>query len=133
MARIVVDRTSWPIVRVQLPPAATDDEVRAYLDDLAVPRARKRPYALIIVAERATGFTPKQRRMQADYIDPGNDPARRYLKAFAFVARSTLQRGMLTAVFWLRPPEWPHQVFGTWDEAQAWVKSILERSSSDQH
>ncbi len=123
MGRIIVDVALWPLVCVTLPPAATDDEVREYLDALRVLRERREPYALIIDANASRGFTPKQRRLQADYIDSGIELSRRYLKAFAFVAASPVQRGMLTAVFWLIRPAWPHEVFRSMDEAKAWARS----------
>lgn len=125
MTRIDVDSSKWPVVRVFLPLAATDDEVREYLDTLARLRSRMEPYALIVVAGKSLGFSSKQRQMQADYIASGLHLSRTYLKAFAFVAGSAMQRGMLTAIFWLRPPEWPHKVFSTLHDAEAWVRSLL--------
>ncbi|NLE89202.1 MAG: hypothetical protein GX607_22690 [Myxococcales bacterium] len=133
MSRILVDSSRWPLVRVRLPPSATDEEVQQYLDELGELRARREPYGLIIIADESRGFTAKQRQMQADYIASGADLSRKYLKAFAFVAESAMQRGMLTAIFWLRAPEWPHRVFRTVEEASVWVRTLVEegRSSTD--
>ena len=131
MTRILVDSSRWPIVRVRLPPVATDDEVQRYLDELGELRARREPYALVMIADESRGFNAKQRQMQADYIASGMDLSRKYLKAFAFVAESAMQRGMLTAVFWLRPPEWPHRVFRTVEEASVWARTLVEGGKPD--
>lgn len=131
MTRIVVDRSRWPIVRVRLPPVATDEEVQHYLDELAELRARREPYALVVIADESRGFSAKQRQMQADYIASGMDLSRRYLRGFAFVAASAMQRGMLTAIFWLRPPEWPHRVFRSVEEASVWARMLVEANQGD--
>ena len=122
MARIDVDSTLWPLVIVKLPQVVTDDEVREYLAQLRAFRERREPYALIIDANDSRGFTANQRKLQAEYIQEGIALSRKYLRAFAFVAASTFQRGMLTAIFWLQRPEWPHQVFKTLDQAKAWTR-----------
>jgi glyoxylase-like metal-dependent hydrolase (beta-lactamase superfamily II) len=128
MARILVDDTLWPIVRVKLPPEQTDDEMRLYLDELRALRERRQPYALIIDANDSRGFTASQRKLQAEYIESGVELTRRYLKAFAFVAESAIQRGMMTAIFWLRRPEWPHAFFATVEEAKEWARDKLAES-----
>lgn len=125
VARIIVDDALWPIVRVKLPPAQSDDEVRQYLEELRALRERRQPYALIIDANESRGFSAAQRKMQADYIESGLELSRRYLKAFAFVSASSIQRGMMTAIFWLRKPEWPHRFFATFDEAKEWARSLV--------
>lgn len=128
MARIVVDASTWPIARVTLPSSATDDEVRRYLDELRKLRERREPYALIVDANASKGFSATQRQMQADYVASGLPLSRRFLRAFAFVASSTMQRGMLTAIFWLNKPDWPHQTFRTVEEATAWVTERMADS-----
>jgi hypothetical protein len=106
---------------------ATDEEVAGYLDQLRVFRERREPYALIIEASASRGFSARQRKMQADYIQAGMQLSRVYLRAFAFVAQSAFQRGMLTAILWLNPPQWPHRIFSTTSEATAWATSLLEQ------
>lgn len=41
----------------------------------------------------------------------------------AFVLRSRVQRGALTATLWLSHPPWPIEVCGTMDEAMAWMRA----------
>lgn len=130
MAAIVVNSERWPLVNVRLPEQASDAEVQAYLDELRLLRERREPYALIVDANRSRGFSARQRQMQADYIASGIDLSRRYLRAFAFVAESAMQRGMLTAIFWLRRPEWPHRVCRTIEEAEAWSLALLQDAAA---
>src|SRR5690606_27983017 len=107
------------------PEAVSDDDLVKSLQELRKHRERREPYALLIDSTRCAGFSPRQRQIQAEYIASGIDLSRRYLKAFAFVAKSQLPRGMLTAVFWVRPPESPHRVFVSVEEAERWVKEML--------
>jgi hypothetical protein len=125
MARIEVDTTLWPLVRVTLPPVVSDDEVSVYLDELRVLRERREPYALILDANQSSGFTAKQRQMQADYVRAGLGLSKRYMKAFAFVASSPWKRGMLTAIFWLSGTEWPHKVFSSFEQAKDWARGLV--------
>ena len=126
MAQIEVDTTQFPIVRVTLPASVSDDDVRAYLDQLRILRERRRPYALIIDATGSGGFSPKQRQMQGEYIRSGIELSRRYLRAFAFVSASPWKRAMLSGVFWLSGIEWPHKVCGSLAEAEEWARSHLD-------
>jgi hypothetical protein len=126
MAKIVVDGSAWPLVRVTLPPKASNEEVQAYLDELRTYRERREFWAVVVDSTASWGFNAKQRRMQADYIASGIELSRYYLKALAFVAGSQLQRGMLTAIFWLKPPQSPHRVFSSVWEAEAWARKMLE-------
>ena len=103
----------------------SDDEVRHYLEELRALRERRQPYALIIDANDSRGFSANQRKLQAEYIESGLALSRLYLKAFAFVSASAVQRGMMTAIFWLRKPEWPHGFFATFEEAKEWAHSLV--------
>jgi hypothetical protein len=125
MACITVDDSRWPIARVKLPAVASDDEVRQYLDQLRVLRDRRERYALIIDANDSRGFSPKQRQMQASYIASGLPLSAQYLRAFAFVASSAMQRGMLTAIFWLNPPRWPYRIFAHIEQAEVWARQQI--------
>ncbi len=129
MARIEVDTTRFPLVRVTLPASVSDDDVRLYLDELRVIRERRQAYALIIDAVGSGGFSPKQRQMQGEYIRSGIELSRRYLKAFAFVSASPWKRAMLSGVLWLSGTEWPHRVCGSMAEAEEWARSHLTGSA----
>lgn len=126
LAAITVDSSRWPLLCVRLPESVTDDEVQDYLDQLRTFRERREAYALIIEASASRGFSARQRKMQADYIQSGMHLSRVHLRAFAFVADSSFQRGMLTAILWLNPPEWPHRIFRTTGEAIAWASTLLD-------
>jgi hypothetical protein len=130
MTRINVNADQFPLVVVTLPESASDDDVAAYLEELRALRARRVDYALIVNATASRGFSAKQRQMQADYVEEGIEISRRHLKAFAFVAESAFQRGMLTAIFWLRKPEWPHAVFSSLLDARVWCRERLALATS---
>lgn len=121
MTGIQVDGSRWPLVVVRYPEKVSDDDLAKSLEEMRKYRERREAYALLIDSSRCSGFSARQRQMQAEYIASGIRLTRVYLKAFAFVAKSQLQRGMLTAIFWIRPPESPYRVFMSVEEAERWV------------
>ena len=114
----------WPILRVIAPAQQSDDDFSAYLKQLATYRRRNEPYAIIYDIRPGRGLSAKQRRMQSDYIKESIS-LRITLKAFAAITRSGVQRGALTAIFWLSGSPWPRKVFTSESEAEQWVKSFF--------
>lgn len=119
------DASLWPLLVVTLPQSQTDEDVERYLHALAMYRARKEPYAIVVNIDHSMGFTARQRRMQGEYIRNGIEESRLYLKGIAFVVTSSWRRGMLTAIFWIHPPPYGYEVFPTQEQAIDWAKSKL--------
>ena len=49
----------------------------------------------------------------------------------AIVAPNAVIKGALTAVFWMAPPKFPNQAFGSFDDALAWAKAQLAAPMSE--
>lgn len=120
------DDKAWPLLKITLPPEPSDEEAVQYLKLLKGYRERREPYCILLDLSRATSFSPRQRKMQADHIREGLPITRIYLKGIAFVAESALKRGMITAIYWLVKPSAPHEIFPTKKEAEAWLRLRLE-------
>jgi hypothetical protein len=119
------DDSSWPILKVRLPPYPSDEDLTHYFQLLASYRNRRQPYGLLMDVTHARSFSPTQRRMQAEYIRDGLPLSRIYLKAIAYVAETALKRGAITAIYWLVPPASPYQIFGQRAEADRWLAGQL--------
>lgn len=120
-----MDDSAWPILKVTLPPYPTDEEMTQYLKLLESYRNRRQPYALLIDLTYGKAFSPRQRKMQADYIREGLPISRIYLKAIGYVAESAMKRGAITAIHWLVKPASPSRIFPTRAEAEAWLRELL--------
>jgi hypothetical protein len=53
---------------------------------------------------------------------------RRNCVGYAFVVKSALQRGAITAVFWVAPLGWPTKVFAAREKADGWLAGRAEKA-----
>ncbi len=49
------------------------------------------------------------------------------LRAKAIVVRSTIERGVVTAVSWMAKPDYPFLAFASDSEAKDWLRAQIER------
>ena len=45
----------------------------------------------------------------------------RYVTRAAYIAPKQIVRGIITAIFWIQSPVYPHRVFGDRASAERWV------------
>lgn len=91
------------------------------------------PHVLIMDMTAGTaGATAAQRAKVAEWIE-ANDELLRSKKQLAhiMVVNSAVVRGVITAVFWLRPPANPHHVVSNLDEAVDRAVSVLSQAGID--
>ena len=87
--------------------------------------ARKKP-CLLVHDFRYTRPNAERRRQIKDWIASVPPEKRKLIKAYAVVAHSAAQRGVLTAVLWfIARPLMPIQVFSDEASAIAWVRSLV--------
>lgn len=82
---------------------------------------------IAMVVDGATVDTPSPaaRKFMAEFLDENRLLIATRCAAAGVVLSNGIQRGVLTAVLWLAPSPCPIKAFGTVDEADAWVRSVL--------
>ena len=81
---------------------------------------------LVIDARRGRRPDARERHMLRDFDNAQEDHIRAYCRGIAFVFKSKLVRGALTAVNWLRKPVAESKCFTDFDEAMAWAEKRLD-------
>ncbi len=90
------------------------------------------PYANVIDAGHGKLPTPVQRAMLGEFRQEVREHVIAHCRGGAFVFDRPLMRGMMTAIFWARPPDAPTDVFATVEQAVAWCRGKLVGCSSPQ-
>jgi hypothetical protein len=111
--------------------AVTDGEFASWLEryrevhELA--RTRSQQLAVLYDLTQASALSAQQRRMQADWIRQYEPLGRAVTLGVAFVTASAVIRGVLTAIFWVRPPYASHHVCAQLDEGLDWLFEHCEQ------
>lgn len=122
MGRFTVDSSEWPFVRVTYVDSVDDDAFERYVQEQAALLERREPYVILFDARRSGMPTAKQRQRMARYMKENDSALRRYCRRGAFVIESPLIRGALTAILWLQPLPFAHEVFATVEEAERFLR-----------
>lgn len=122
LGRIESDLTHWPVAVVRPPPVPIEDEaIHAFMDRFECELTARGPqFAIVLDLRMASNMAPAQRRMLVSRMRQSD--GQRQQVAGAFVFSSTIMRGLLTAVLWLRTPPYPTQVFTSVEEAVQWAR-----------
>lgn len=108
----------------------SEEQFIAYLntmaDNMRYALARSEKTAVILDTTQApVAGSPRTRKLQADWLKEHNAGLRIACVGMAFVIQSALVRGAMTAVMWLQGMPYPHAVFGTLDQAEAYCVERL--------
>ena len=119
-----------PVARISGPAADSQDaefldqdlsdDLAAILREMQADRAKGRRFASIIDLRNAAPLNAKQRAIVGAWVKETRELTRITSISTAFVASSTLMRGVLTAIFWTQSFGVPHRVLGTLEEAVTW-------------
>ena len=122
-----------PVAFVRFEGRATDDEFGDYL------RAQNRMMqgrldrheqcVLVLDAIDSGGAPPSQRKMQAEWLKANEHTIQQCSLGMAFVIRSPIVRGVMTAVLWLSRLPVPHKVTATVADAKTWAEQRLAEAS----
>jgi hypothetical protein len=125
-SRPTYDYSEWPLFVVEMPPTRLSKEAfDAHLEILRVPYRRGRPFAMLIVMGDHPPLPAGQRKAAAEAMKIDNERYPTLLRAKAVVARSALERGVVTAVGWVAKPDYPFAAFETVEVATAWLRERL--------
>lgn len=126
-------RDELPLIQADLPAQFTTAELRDALtalrnwliDDV------DEPYGLIINIARSEPIDASARKMVAEFEQSYAHVEQRFSTGQAYVIRSALVVGVMTAVFWLKPPTYPYRFFLDLEEGRRWAKADFERGRSE--
>jgi hypothetical protein len=119
------------MLRVTFPAQAEDDELVAFtLAIRTIYRTTNHEVTWILDCSRVRKVSAKQRGILAKHEEDIKPFARRYNAGLAFVIASPLVRGMITAVTWLAPLVYPHDIFADMPSAEAWCRGQLARAQA---
>jgi hypothetical protein len=123
MARIEIDDSRYPLLIARFPSDVTSDDFADYSARLFPLLSRGR-CALLVDAGEAR-LTPEVRRLMADEMRQREAVFVEHCAGCAVVLRSTITRGIMTALTWLVTPKFPLRTFAHEEMALAWLKERL--------
>ncbi len=86
----------------------------------------KVPFTMVADASAVKKTNSLTRRRLATFFETQGDYFEQHCKALAIVTASAIQQGAITAIFWLRPNNWPTKVFHSPNAAEVWVRTNAE-------
>ncbi len=120
-----IDESDWPIVVVQWQGPMAQADLRMFLTRLDTWLERGERFALLIDSRAAQGMSPEQRVQVLEHMKQRAPLTARYLVQ-AIVLQSLLQRTLFYSINLLFPNPFPSKVFGSPDDARAWLEATLK-------
>ena len=113
-------------MRVTFPATATDEEVSTFCETLERFYAQLTTHASwLLDCRKVKSVTARQRQLFAASEAKLRPASGRYNAGGGFVIDNALVRGALTAIMWLAPSAYPHEVFASVDAAERWCREQL--------
>lgn len=125
-----IDESRAPLYLLSFPTDPTDElllEMCAARERWAA-RARF-PVAWVCDTTNLGNATAKQRRILAEHLEKFEPHDLAWNQGSAIIVPNALLRGIVTAVFWVKSPRFPHQSFATRNEALAWATQRLQEGA----
>lgn len=121
-----LDPTDAPLLRLTCPVTYEPHETLAMFEVvLAFYAVNDQPFAWVVDASNVKGSSAQERKITADYEQRAAEHLKRFNRGTAFVLPSAIVRGIVTAIYWLVPPPYPHRVFSNVPDAEAWARAQL--------
>jgi hypothetical protein len=121
-----ISNDRMPIYRCTFPSEATAGELTAYFrarDDWAI-RVRYH-FAWVFDLSNVTKAPATQRKALAEHLNSYEEFSARWNAGSALIVPSPWLHGLVTAVFWISAPKYPHKTFSEPLEAESWAKKQL--------
>ncbi len=115
-----LDQSRYPLVALRYGREYNDAEFMAVTASMTE-LLRRGPFGLLNDTRGGAMPSPTQRRAIIQHYEENDRDIRKNFLACAIVGDSTLVRGVLTALNWVRPAPHPVKVFAGIAEAEAWV------------
>ena len=113
------------------PTSFTDDQLRECLglcEEFYVLK-KPGPMAWVVDATHLSGSDPMKRRILAEHLKATKEVLDRDCKGTAVVTPSRMLRGIMQAVLWFAPPEYPQKAFETSVDARSWAARQLSTAT----
>lgn len=122
-----VSHKHLPIYEWTFPAEASDEALDAFVkarEDWAT-RAQY-PVAWVVELSNLRKANAKQRRTFAEHLKRFEEHDVLWNGGSALIVPSAWLRGLVTAVFWISPPKFPHQAFAKRSDALEWAQLQLD-------
>ncbi len=130
MAGPFLDDSTWPLVVVTFSDSMSNAEVEGYFERLRGYLKRRERFAVVLDARRVRMVDAVRRKMHGDFLASIDGPDR-FVAAGALVVEEEVQRGLLTAIFWIHKPKFPIERFEGLGEAMLWARErVREREEA---
>ena len=118
----------WPVVVIRAAAYEISDEqfseaMHNFGDEI---KKRQGLYAMVIDTIGSHKLPPSQRRILTDYLKQEEELTKKFCAGQAMVMKSSVVRGIMTAVFWMYKPPYETKVFTNIDEAIACGHKMVE-------
>ncbi|MCA9533268.1 MAG: hypothetical protein KC593_06310 [Myxococcales bacterium] len=121
-----IDERAWPRVRINIADVPVPDEaLLRSVEQLGAIAKRGERYTLLFDARGAKPLGAQQRKLLADASVPTAPYAARNCAGSAIVVSNMVLAGIVTALHWLKPTDYPEKVFSSLEEAEAWLDEQL--------
>ena len=100
----------------------TAEQSSLYATLAAWTTARRRAYGFTVDLSQIGVSTAMNRQRAIQYMEKVRERGNPFLACRAYITPSEELRGIITAVFWGSPPNYPHALFGTVAEARKWAR-----------
>ena len=121
-----------PVYRCTFPSETTLDELQAFFHARDVWAARVRyHFAWVFDLSHIAKAPATHRKALAEHIKRHEEFSARWNAGAALVVPSPWLRGLVTAVFWISPPKYPHMTFSDPIEAERWAAEQLDRKLAE--
>lgn len=122
------DESGWPLLLIVEPQTVpTDAGFRAHLQHVKRYYERGQRFGIVVDVRTSAPLPADKRRLLAEFIDQNLETYGPLLVGSALVTSSVLFRALLKTFLWLRKSEEPPtNIFTTFDEARAWLRTKLK-------
>lgn len=125
MNAIEIDDARYPLVVVRFVGTVDDKAFGDYIDAMTRIRGRGANVA-IFDATHAGAVSPRQRRMQSDWLRDFAPELEKNSLGTAFVITNRVIRGILTAILWVTKIPGPYVVLPSFSQAMIWAEEQLD-------
>jgi len=115
---------------VTLDGIVSDEDFAAYIAESDLIVAAGLRYGLVYDGMRPFEVTPRQRKIQSEWIQLNSNALAKLCVGAAFAFESTTARGVLTAVLWMAKLPFEYSVVKSVLEGQLWITDRLRSAGA---